>query len=246
MKKIIVMLMVSLFTFMMFADDLEKKSNDVLQYLNDNKIEYEMMLDQAVKELPEDAQVYFIKDVEAFLGNKPEVFLGQAGVSTKSMVTIESRAYSLFYEPHSRRIGVRGDAYMPSGSDGYQYKWDQRYDTVTGYWYNITRDRHCPGGSSSAYVTSCEESNENKVFHYCDADETIACTTCDDGDAYAIRFNVRSYAITWIFNGWFWAPVKMYGLWTSTFTSGNKYNYSPTGDMCWQFLSTDCDQLMAW
>jgi len=268
MKKILVLAVVAMFYVTVFAadktKDIQKDAQDAFDYMDENGIEYEVMLKDAVKELPKGAKVLSVDLVEGFVND-----FEQRSSDPKSLTfnIIESHAYAAHASrPKNRRLVLAGGNDL--GGDGYLYKWETNTtnNQSSPGWTSITRQYSCPGGSTSSTIVShCDQTNPNiRIIAWnteefsggsgysADYDEFTACKRCK-GQAsptvVSFLFSVKTYVISYqqvyiIGVGWVWMPYRIYSPnWTSTYTSASSV-YNPVWNGCsGNLLITYCTYL---
>jgi hypothetical protein len=224
MKKILVLAILAMFSFVLFAvsaeRDSQKDAQDAFDYMDENGIEYEVDFDGAVKELPMGAQLLTVDAVESFISRV---------VGTKT-VTMESYAYAGFDNPTYRRLKIAGGL-DTSGYTGYRYKFE-RYNPLYMLWGNFTKDWHCPGGSSSSSVSYCTQTDPSEIIAYGDYNEYTACDICEDNDLLRMRFGANLYLTLWIYVNGRLVPVTTYAGWQYATSDGTPPPYSPSSDLC--------------
>lgn len=255
MKKILVLAIVAMFSFVIFAvsaeRDSQKDAQDAFDYMDENGIEYEVDLKSAVKELPKGAKLLTVDLVEEFIND-----FEQRSSDPKALTfnIIESHAYA----DHENQLKYRRLVFAGGnnlGGDGYWYKWETNTtnNQSSPGWTSITRLYSCPGGSTSSTIVShCDQTNTNiRVIAYptayfdgesgysADYNEYTACKRCK-GDltptVVSFLFSVRTYVYTWqpIYIpgvGTYWYLAKVYSNWVSTYTSASSV-YNPVWNGC--------------
>jgi hypothetical protein len=250
MKKLIVFVMAFLFVFSVFGERYDRETQEVLDYLEENGIEYEVMLKDAVKELPKGAKVLSIEGVEEAVRN----FAEEEGNSVRFNL-IESWAYARTENPEYRRLVLAGGNDL--GGDGYLYKWERNTtnNQSSPGWTSATKGYACPGGTSSTIVNYCDQTDPNireiayEITGYSnDYNEYTACNKCYYNNVVSFLFSVKTYVIfyqrVYIQGfGWVWMPYRIYSQnWVSTLTSGT-YSFNPVWDLCNTDLENFCDWL---
>ena len=242
MKKIILLIaLLGVFTITLMAADFERDSEDAFDYMKENNIEYEVMLDKAVKELPEDAKFLTVENVRDFIENtEVEIY------TTRTFYTLQNYVYAGFSSRPCHKVRMTGGTSL-TGGDGYLYKWERNTSNSQSSteWSSITSSVSFPGGSGWTHVSYCDETNLLATQHSNDDSEYTACGRCNAGDVYSVQFSVRPYTIVMMQNyipgiGWVSYPVKLYLDWYSTLSKGTPSG-DPVWDLCDTNLSNFCD-----
>ncbi len=262
MKKILIIGFAMLFSFGIFAQSAEKNAKqedkdaqDAFDYMDENGIEYEVDYKGAVKELPKDAKMLSVETVIQFLENvvvdvEMSIQFSENSYETYSTLMsndIENYVYWNYSAPSGTKMVLAGGTTLVGG-DGYLYKWERNANNNQSNpgWATVTRDRHCPGGSTATYVASCDETNNSINIHYGDTSESTLCSRCASNFAYSILFSVNPYTIVNIRTyipgiGWVYVPTRIYMGWTSTLSSGTQ-----VFDPIWNLCSTALDNPCSW
>ena len=260
MKKILVLAIVAMFSFVIFAVSAERDSQkdaiDAFDYMDENGIEYEVDLKSAVKELPKGAKLLSVDEVSTFLENAevdvevsfefPEdSFEGDSGYNVLMSYTHEGYVYWNYAAPSGRKMKLTGGTSLVGG-DGYLYRWERNTNNNQSNpgWTSVTRNRHCPGGSTSTIVSSCNETNTSITIHHADDSESTFCSRCNNNFAYSIRFCANPYTISFVWTyipgiGWYAVPTKIYMGWTCTLSSGTAV-FDPIWNLCSTALPGGC------
>jgi hypothetical protein len=255
MKKIMVLLTAVFMFAGLFGQSAErnaKYSEDAIDYMNENGIEYEIMPDAPIKVLPKGAQILTSNYVQSFV---TDFEIAAASPMALTFNLIESYGYADHENrPKYRRLVFAGGNDL--GGDGYLYKWETNTtnNQSSPGWTSITRQYACPGGSTSSTIVSyCDQQNPNiRVIAYptnefdgesgysADYNEYTACKRCK-GDltptVASFLFSVKTYVYSWqqiyIFGvGWVWQRIRIFSPnWVSTYSSGAQY-FNPVWNGC--------------
>ncbi|HSW59198.1 MAG TPA: hypothetical protein VLJ60_00260 [bacterium] len=235
MKKILVLIIVTLLTLTVFAEEkivFSKEAQETIKYLETYGIDYEITYEFS-KELPKEGRIFNVENVQTFLSSV---------AGTKSLLTHVHYAFAGIVAPYIMPVGqklVLAGGLETTGYDydGFKYKWERYATYPFAYWGSVTKSRHCPGGSGDTTVSYCTQTDNDETTMYADYSEYTFCTTCGNSAIFRIQYAVNLYTTTYIrtWNGmfWVWLPVTVYAGWQYTLTAGTPPPpFSPVSNIC--------------